>query len=243
MNVKEKFGTQWGQPELTDRAFDLAAFRSRYFEILDEDFWRICQKCYPYTLLSLERMYDLYQSVRYVCDARVPGDLVECGVLLGGSVMLMAEALLAAGDRQRRIYVYDTFRGFTGHTPEDLDFSGSRFGDWSVESFRPDTEANLRLVDFPFERYELVEGPVEETIPTVAPDRAALLRLDTDTYPTTRLELELLYPRLSPGGVLVVDDYGFCLGCRKAVDEYFAGRGEAFLLHRIDYTGRSGVKR
>jgi O-methyltransferase len=81
---------------------------------------------------------------------------------------------------------------------------------------------------------------VEQTIPDAAPERIALLRLDTDWYSSTRHELEHLYPRLAPGGVLIVDDYGHFAGARKAVDEYFAQ--EPVLLVRVDYTGRMAVK-
>ena len=85
-------------------------------------------------------------------------------------------------------------------------------------------------------------GRVEETIPEAAPERIAVLRLDTDWYESTRHELEHLYPRLAVGGVLIVDDYGHWQGARRAVDEYLAASGARLLLSRIDYTGRMAVK-
>ena len=85
-------------------------------------------------------------------------------------------------------------------------------------------------------------GDVEETLPARAPERLALLRLDTDWYESTRHELRHLYPRLASGGVLIVDDYGHWDGARRAVDEYFASEAEPVLLHRTDYTGRVAVK-
>ena len=84
------------------------------------------------------------------------------------------------------------------------------------------------------------EGLVEQTIPSSAPERIALLRLDTDWYESTRHELAELYPRLERGGVLLIDDYGHFAGARKAVDEYFAT--DPILLSRIDYTGRLAIK-
>jgi hypothetical protein len=96
---------------------------------------------------------------------------------------------------------------------------------------------------YPPERIHLIEGRVEDTLPATAPDRLALLRLDTDWYASTRHELLHLYPLLGDGGVLIVDDYGHYEGARQAVDEYFAERGETVLLQRIDYTGRMAVKR
>ena len=87
-----------------------------------------------------------------------------------------------------------------------------------------------------------MRGRVEETIPCHAPERIAVLRLDTDWYESTRHELVHLFPRLAVGGVLIIDDYGHWKGARKAVDEYIAATGARLLLSRIDYTGRMAVK-
>ena len=106
-----------------------------------------------------------------------------------------------------------------------------------------DVREALRSTGYPTERVHLVEGRVEETLPAAAPDPIALLRLDTDWYRSTKHELEHLYPRISPGGVVIIDDYGHYEGVRRAVDEYLESSGEALLLNRIDYTARVGVKR
>ena len=102
--------------------------------------------------------------------------------------------------------------------------------------------ATWRPRAIPAELLRYAPGKVEDTLPAAAPDKIALLRLDTDWYESTRHELEHLFPRLSPGGVLIVDDYGHWQGARRAVDEYFAENGVTMLLNRIDYTGRIGVK-
>jgi O-methyltransferase len=91
-------------------------------------------------------------------------------------------------------------------------------------------------------RIHFVKGKVEDTIPNGAPSRIAILRLDTDWYESTRHELENLYPRLSPRGVLIIDDYGHWAGCRQAVDEYIHSNKIKLLLNRVDYTGRVAVK-
>jgi hypothetical protein len=83
---------------------------------------------------------------------------------------------------------------------------------------------------------------VEKTLPETRPEKISLLRLDTDWYESTRCELEYLFPLLSPGGILIIDDYGHWHGCRKAVNEYFSTRGIRIFLSRIDYTGRLAVK-
>ena len=88
----------------------------------------------------------------------------------------------------------------------------------------------------------LIKGMVERTIPDSAPQQIALLRLDTDWYASTKHELEHLYDRLSPNGIIIIDDYGHFKGAKKAVDEYFSLKGIPMLLNRIDYTGRLGIK-
>ena len=94
----------------------------------------------------------------------------------------------------------------------------------------------------PLDKVFFVKGMVEQTIPAHAPDRIAMLRLDTDWYESTKHELEHLYPRLSGKGTLIIDDYGHFLGARKATDEYFARLKVRPLLSRVDYAGRIALK-
>ena len=104
-----------------------------------------------------------------------------------------------------------------------------------------DVRHTLACSGYPAERVHYVVGKVEDTVPGTMPDAIALLRLDTDWYESTLHELVHLFPRLVPGGVLIVDDYGYWQGCRKAVDEYF--RDAPILLSFVDDTGVVGVKR
>lgn len=222
---------------------------------LEAEFLRLYELCRAETMTSIERMYALYQATCYAVDCRIPGDFAECGVWRGGSLMLMAHTLLSRGCTNRTIWLYDTFDGVTSPTDDDVqEMSGrlardilgehERTGDdpfWGIAP-RAVVESNLRRTGYPMERFRFVEGDVLKTIPAEAPERLAVLRLDTDWYASTRHELEHLYPRLSPGGVLIVDDYGYWRGARKATDEYFQGIASRPLLNRIDYTGRICVK-
>jgi len=97
----------------------------------------------------------------------------------------------------------------------------------------------MQTTGYPSALTKFIQGPVEQTIPNEIPKRIALLRLDTDWYESTRHELQHLYPKLSAGGILIIDDYGHWQGARRAVDEYFEGK---LFLSRIDYTGRLAVK-
>ena len=203
-------------------------------------------------MTSVERMYALYKAVEYIVDAGIGGDFAECGVWRGGSVMIMAATLAAKRSFDRPIWLYDTFAGMTAPSAEDVDYAG-RDAAALLKTQPPDSNlwalapleivrANLAKVSYPQEMFRFVQGPVEQTLPGTRPDSLALLRLDTDWYESTRHELEHLYPRLSQGGVLCIDDYGYWRGSRKAVDEYFGAGRSRMLLNRIDYTGRIGIK-
>lgn len=208
----------------------------------------------PYTMTSAERVYGLIQAVDYVCHNRLAGDFVECGVWRGGSAMAMAEQLSHRGHTDCTLWLYDTFSGMTPPAAVDV----SRQGQRAVEKFRrlsadgqssqwcrvglEAVQANMAKTPFPANRIRYVEGKVEDTLPSQAPERIALLRLDTDWYASTKHELEHLYPRLVSGGVLIVDDYGEWQGCRRAVDEYFSQLSSVPLLNRIDHTCRLAVK-
>lgn len=101
--------------------------------------------------------------------------------------------------------------------------------------------AGLEQIPYPTERIHFVKGLVQDTVPVQAPERIAILRLDTDWYASTKHELTTLYPRLSPGGVLLIDDYGWWQGSRQAVDEFLRETGARLLLLRMD-EGRIAVK-
>jgi hypothetical protein len=200
------------------------------------------------TMTSVERIDALVRSVRYVHENAIAGDVVECGVWRGGSMMAAALTLANLGAR-RRLWLFDTFAGMTPPTSEDKDFAGTSAAAFLASADREtsnvwaqaslgDVQAGMAETHYPGDLFTYVEGPVEETIPDRAPDAIALLRLDTDWYASTRHELAHLWPRLSRGGVLIIDDYGSWAGAKKAVDEYFEENGLSPYLHRIDKAGR-----
>jgi hypothetical protein len=207
------------------------------------------------TLTSAERIAAVADATSYVVESGVEGGFVECGAWRGGSMMAVALTLLEHGVSDRDLYLFDTFTGMTEPSTEDVSSPYDGYSphrrwrrhralgrEWAgvpVEVVRERVEST----GYPPERIHLIEGMVEDTLPERAPERIALLRLDTDWYASTKHELVELYPRLGAGGVLIVDDYGHYEGARRAVDEYFAGRDEQLLLSRIDYTGRMAVKR
>ncbi|OBB14048.1 hypothetical protein A5662_07230 [Mycobacteriaceae bacterium 1482268.1] len=205
-----------------------------------------------YTMTSEERIFALCHAVEYVVTSEIPGEIVECGVWKGGSMMAAALTLRAMGTTDRRLNLFDTFDGMSAPGEVDRDFRGAYASDL-LASAGPDSSvlarsplqevaANIEKTGYPRDLVRFIKGPVEETLPQHAPESIALLRLDTDWYESTRHELEHLYPRLNVGGVLIIDDYGHWAGARKAVDEYVKTRRLKLLLNRIDYTGCIGVK-
>jgi O-methyltransferase len=225
----------------------------RRFPDVDAGVVAIFNKVKPYTMTSPERVIGLCDAVRYVTTNGIEGAIVECGVWRGGSSMAAALMLAALGAADRDLYLFDTFEGMSepgeldrrarDAAPADQLLARSAKGD-KVWAYSPldEVRKNLASTGYPIERVTFVQGKVEDTIPGHAPDKIALLRLDTDWYESTRHELEHLFPRLVPGGVLIIDDYGAWEGARRAVDEYIAGNRITLLLNRIDETGRVGVK-
>jgi hypothetical protein len=218
----------------------------------DEATVALCRYVRPFTMTGDERIFALRNSVQYVVRHDVPGAIVECGVWKGGSMMVVARTLIELGAR-RELHLFDTFEGMSKPTDVDKDLQGKAAGDLLathdkgkdlIWAYGPLEEVQRNLNDTGYDKdcIRFVKGKVEETIPGKAPERIALLRLDTDWYESTYHEMVHLYPRLSVGGVLIIDDYGHWKGAQKAVDQYFAERGLKLLLHRIDYTGRIAVK-
>ena len=222
---------------------------------LDPAFGPIVPACSPFTMTTLQSQYGLWKAVEYVVKCDIPGDIVECGVWKGGSVMIAANALKQFGDPSRRIYLYDTFEGMTEPGPRDVDFAGRTPQDhlrgWKAHSISElarspidEVKRNVFSTGLPESRFVFVKGKVEDTIPgTLPPGPISILRLDTDWFESTWHELVHLYPRLAPGGVLIIDDYAMWKGSHEATDKYFAQERVKMLLNRLDYTGAViGVK-
>jgi len=215
----------------------------------------IIKRVDPFTMTSWERLWALLESVRYVEQTNVQGAFVECGVWRGGSVMAMAHKLNALDGPTRDLWLYDTFTGMTPPTEADIDattgisasaaLATTEVGDgdniWCVAGLA-DVKANVSSTGYPAERVTYVEGDVASTLLDQVPETISLLRLDTDWYASTKVELEVLYPRLSPGGICILDDYGHWQGARRAVDEYFSGNPPRPLIVPVDFSGRIVIK-
>jgi O-methyltransferase len=205
------------------------------------------------SLTSPIAQWEFIRAIRYVEARGIPGDIVECGVWRGGHLALAGLMRRELGFN-RRIYAYDTFAGMTAPTEFDqkavvevdtvakfeaLDREGHN--EWCYASLE-DVQQNFARLAGADAELLTIKGPVQETLtdPGNLPERIAILRLDTDFYDSTKIEMETLYPRLAPGGVLIIDDYGEWAGARKAVDEYFDG--QFVWLQRVTHTVRLMIK-
>ena len=192
------------------------------------NFKQIYKISFPYTMTSLKKMERLYESIVYINENNIEGDYVECGVYKGGSVMNMALTQLNYNKRVD-IHLYDTFEGMTPAGVYDRNHAG--VAATTLLRRRPRTicicsldqvKNNLAITEYPKELLHYHKGDVVNTLKSNIPEKISLLRLDTDWYESTKIELEVLYPKLVKGGILILDDYGYWQGARKATDDYFS---------------------
>lgn len=223
---------------------------------LEPSFFEIYKRCQDYTLTPFKAMYATYKAASYVAKAGIVGDFVECGVWKGGSSMIAALAFMEFDSINRKLYLYDTYEGMPniGSRDENIETSPFQFAMNLTTGLRgghagvfyaslEEVRKNMQSTGYPDENVLLVKGMVEETIPSVAPGQISLLHLDSDLYQSTYHELTHLYPRLTTGGVLIIDDYDTWKGSRKATDEYFEEHGISMLLTSIGSGGaRMGIK-
>jgi O-methyltransferase len=188
---------------------------------------------------GLRRLDDLQRCVTSVVRDGIEGDLIEAGAWRGGATILMRATLDSLGHHdERTVWVADSFQGFPGADGKssnraDLNAYLSAFDFLAVS----EQEVRDNFARFGFERgVRFVRGYFQDTMPDLAGRRWAIVRLDADAYEATRVALESLYPGLSSGGYLIVDDYGAAEECREAVDEFRREQGITERLEHVDWT-------
>lgn len=254
-NIIRKLVRRFGYDVMSAQKADELTFVNRIPYATEQEN-QIIEFCKPFTQTTRWSIFSLIRAIKYLVRNAIPGSYVECGVWKGGSVMAMAMTLDLL-EKNENIYLFDTFKGMPSGMPVDVDLDGNNEQWYRKESDKyihggsgsawnavslGEVRENLKMIPLCRQQFHFIEGMVEVTLPNLAPEVISLLRLDTDFYSSTKCELELLFPRLSKGGVLIVDDYGHFLGARKAVDEYFDAHDIRMLMHRIDYTAILGIK-
>ena len=207
-----------------------------------EEFEKIC-------LASKINLWSIQQSLTHIKNKEIPGDIVECGIY-NGFTLAFIERILNQNNIKKKVWGYDTFeQGFIKETVlskdkikiknKDFDITEDKTKYFTKDQVIKNIETNT---DFDEEKIKLIKGNILETLNNESniPEKISFLRMDTDIYMTTKKQLEVLYPRLSKGGVLHIDDYGWMSGVKEAVDEYFSKK--KIWLHHVDMTCRYLIK-
>jgi hypothetical protein len=212
---------------------------------------KLINKCLQYSMTNFERMWSLIQSFHHVRQESLVGDFVECGVWKGGNIILLKK-LIEKFNMKKNIYGFDTFEGMVEPSFYDVNYNNKSakkmfdehkkkeigFAMCSLDDVKRNIKKNTKT-----DNIFLIKGKVEDTLKNKRklPKKISILRLDTDFYESTKIELEILFPRLVKGGVLIVDDYGFWKGAKKAVDEYFCSYRQ--FMHYVDHSCRLLIKK
>jgi len=170
------------------------------------------------TMIGLNRLSYLQEQVEAVLAEGIPGDLIETGVWRGGACILMRAVLAAHGVTDRLVWVADSFRGMPQGLPAPENWNFPQLAVPLAE-----VQENFRSYGYLDEQVRFIPGWFADTLPGPV-SALAVLRLDGDYYSSTMDVLRALYPKLSPGGYVVIDDWGFDF-CRRAVNEYRAEHG------------------
>jgi O-methyltransferase len=208
-----------------------------------------------YSMTSIPRLINTLKSCKYVVENKIPGDFVECGVWRGGNGILAKKIFELMGS-DKKVWMFDTFEGMTEPTNYDVHAAkktlasvkyqktlAENHSEWCFASLE-EVQDNCKSSLIDISSVKFIKGDVFKTLSVNAnlPKEISVLRLDTDWYESTKVELEVLYPILSKKGVLIVDDYGHWEGARKAVDEYFNNQRYKPLLNVVDHSGRVALK-
>lgn len=193
---------------------------------------------FAHTMIGLKRLENLKSCAEIVITERVPGDFIETGVWRGGACIFMRAILRAYGIKDRTVWVADSFQGVP---PPDV-------GRYPADQHETLHEADflavsLEAVKENFEKYHLLDGQVKflkgwfkDTLPAAPIKQLALMRLDGDLYESTMDGLVNLYPKLSVGGFVIIDDYGNAENCRRAITEYRDQHGIKDPIQQTDWT-------
>lgn len=264
-NVVKSFMLNLGRA-IKNKAF---YFRNNYYPVfgcnLKEEVKENINIVKEYTMVGYPRLVSLYQQVVFCEKRNIMGSFVECGTWKGGCVGLFALGNLKHGLKRRDLHLFDSFCG----APEpDEEIDGEK-AIQQVLSVGGQVKGRLKAINGLYEKYatgvgtlainkhlleEIIkydagfihyhQGWFQDTLPKDAPGLGsiAILRLDGDWYASTKTCLEYLYNKVARGGFVIIDDYGYYEGCRKAVDDFIKSNQLRVFLNYIDATGRYIIK-
>ena len=192
-----------------------------------------------HTMAGVQRLNNLRELAQRVIDEEIPGDFIEAGVWRGGCCILMRGILTANGINDRKVYLADSFAGLPAPNPQDYPHdAGLNLHVHSELAVSVDqVKQNFSSYGLLDDQVVFVKGFFQETLPSLQASPFALIRIDGDLYESTYVALEALYSKLSPGGFIIIDDYGAMPACRASVSDYRARLGIEAPIHTIDWTG------
>ncbi len=191
------------------------------------------------TMIGRVRLRSLRECCELVVREQLPGDFVETGIWRGGACIMMAAVLAVYGETERKVWGFDSFQGLpppdAANYPADRGDQLHRFPQLAVSI--EEVAENFRRMGLWSEQVRLVKGWFKDAVPAAAVEKIAVLRLDGDLYESTIQVLDGLYPKLSPDGFCLIDDYGAMLSCRAAVEDYRRDHGVTEPIVNIDGKG------
>jgi len=221
MTIKSKFNSlarlllgddekRWVLAEKSAKLFNKSAILGEHNKIWRNDFEFLKEvRLLPCNDRQLERLYVVKQLAEY-CST-IEGDFAECGAYLGSSAFFIAK------QRSKKVYLFDSWEGLSDPTIQDGTY-------WKKGDLRSDLEKAMQNLRH-FENVEYLKGWIPSRFNEVQNKTFSFVHIDVDIYEPTKDSLNFFWERLTPGGVLICDDYGFenCPGARKAMDDFFAG--------------------
>ena len=248
-SIAKKFGYKLVQKNNENLNFQFPEY--------SDDELRLIEISKKNTMTSYQKLNFLLRSIEHVYNNKIDGDFVECGVWKGGNIILFKNMINKLNMQNKKIYAFDTFEGMTKPSDIDVDLrfkqekaedvmerSPKDYNIHNIHSYYPIEKVKKNIIEScnDLENIKFIKGDVLKTllISDNIPEKISILRLDTDWYESTKIELEILFPKLVNNGILIIDDYGDYKGCKKAVDEYF--RDKKFNIFKIDSGGRMLIK-
>jgi len=194
---------------------------------------------FAHTMIGLKRLDNIQFCVEDILKNNIPGDFIETGVWRGGASIFGRAVLKAYGVTDRLIWVADSFEGLpepnVAKYPQD---AGSSLHNCEILSVSlSEVKANFELYGLLDDQVRFLKGWFKDTLPKAPIEKLALLRLDGDMYQSTMDSLVNLYPKLSSGGYIIIDDYSCFEACRQAVEDYRKAEGINAEIVTIDWTG------
>lgn len=216
----------------------LMHYEQRFFDPVERSFGRDFPTDAE-TMIGMVRLDNLQRCIIDVIQRDVPGDLIETGVWRGGAAIFMRAVLKAFDDRERVVWVADSFAGLPKPDYHRYPVDKGMYL-WSVAGFSVSVDQvkgnfqRYRLLD---DRVRFLQGWFRDTLPNAPIEQLSLLRLDGDMYESTMVALQALYPKLSIGGYVIIDDYYAIDACRAAVDDFRSVQAITEQIERIDKDG------